>query len=186
MWRCDAAAWKRWHLRVCGLLATVPFTTRSRESDTTAVERISICQTSAPVSSVSFDVWRFMAKPLSSSAEYSLAEIYSISLIFTVEHHLHITSASFLIKFEALPYKFAISSVHLLPALPKHEGTDCFLSVLRPSGLWSQSARFSSHSWWWCWWWRQWRWWWSWKEEVEETDALRIFYSLMIQFKTMW
>lgn len=54
---------------------------------------------------------------------------YIQSDLFTVEPHLHITSASFLIKFKVLLLKFSNSSLLLLPSLEKHEGAHCFLSI---------------------------------------------------------
>lgn len=110
----------------------------------TAVERIPICQTSAPVSSVSFDVWRSMAKPLSSSVEYSSAETYSIRLIFTVEHHLHITSASFLIKFEILLLKRANSSLLFCPLYKRMAVHAVFRLFTVRQCLWSFIAQFCS------------------------------------------
>lgn len=114
----------------------------------TAVERIPICQTSAPVSSVSFDVWRSMAKPLSSSVEYSSAETYSIWLIFTVEHHLHITSASFLIKFEILLLKRANSLLLLRPFYKRVTVHAVFRLFSVRQCLWSFIAQFCSHVFW--------------------------------------
>lgn len=61
---------------------------------------------------------------------------------FTVEPHLHITSASFLIKFEVLLQKSSSSSLLLLPSLEKDEGADCFLSGFCPSSLRGTRAMF--------------------------------------------